>query len=435
MDSNSLVLEGDLEIGVLPSTLHVRVPRQDDPSALIDAMALAVDDTRSRLQNVLRDIDPEVLRTGPTRPLRGRITADLGIAEIIDHILAGPAVGLPRVVIARDGTAGHHEPAASLIRPAVVRSPPRVIAGGLGPALAAGDTIVVHSAEVSSPTLESFVEDLERLVGTQSGANLYLSGRASTGFGKHWDDHDVLVIQAKGSKNWRVFEPLEPWPLRPYTADRTSTDLAWEGVLEPGDVLVIPRGYAHEVDSPDLSLHATFPLYRPTGVDVAGYVLSAAGHWPLLRGDLPYDLGKPSAAYGDAVLGDAALRTDAFRETFSDLVLENAIGQWLAKIPARCRTSPTRALRWWTELSWDSAEVRLAAPGGMLIASREEGARIVVALAGSFISAPDSLTSALSLLANGRPCQVGDLPASEAARTDLVRAMARTGLVEILGDP
>jgi 50S ribosomal protein L16 3-hydroxylase len=67
------------------------------------------------------------------------------------------------------------------------------------------------------------------------------------GVGPHVDAYDVFLLQAQGRRRWRIarqFEPrwIEDAPLRVLSSLRHEQ----EWVLEPGDLLYLPPGVAHE---------------------------------------------------------------------------------------------------------------------------------------------------------------------------------------------
>ena len=68
------------------------------------------------------------------------------------------------------------------------------------------------------------------------------------GVGPHVDRYDVFLIQAQGRRRWRIGKPLDDECFLPgvelpvlagFECDR-------ESVLEPGDLLYLPPGIAHE---------------------------------------------------------------------------------------------------------------------------------------------------------------------------------------------
>ncbi|MGP1353018.1 MAG: JmjC domain-containing protein [Parasphingopyxis sp.] len=69
------------------------------------------------------------------------------------------------------------------------------------------------------------------------------------GVGPHFDQYDVFLIQGLGQRRWQIGQPCDDTSaLRPHDelrllADFETTD---EWVLEPGDMLYIPPGIAHD---------------------------------------------------------------------------------------------------------------------------------------------------------------------------------------------
>ncbi|WSC07830.1 cupin domain-containing protein [Streptomyces scopuliridis] len=54
--------------------------------------------------------------------------------------------------------------------------------------------------------------ELEHWLRTGVQTNLYASLTAREGFGVHWDDHDVIVIQIDGAKRWKLYGPTRTAP-------------------------------------------------------------------------------------------------------------------------------------------------------------------------------------------------------------------------------
>ncbi len=67
------------------------------------------------------------------------------------------------------------------------------------------------------------------------------------GVGPHFDSYDVFLLQAHGQRKWRIgrqkkFELQEGVPLKILKAFKPEAEF----VLNPGDMLYLPPGYAHE---------------------------------------------------------------------------------------------------------------------------------------------------------------------------------------------
>lgn len=74
---------------------------------------------------------------------------------------------------------------------------------------------------------------------------------ASTGggVGPHFDQYDVFLIQGRGRRRWRIGQHCdEATPLRPHQELKLLADFKETAVydLEPGDILYVPPGVAHD---------------------------------------------------------------------------------------------------------------------------------------------------------------------------------------------
>ncbi|MGQ0575135.1 MAG: JmjC domain-containing protein [Pseudonocardia sp.] len=129
--------------------------------------------------------------------------------------------------------------------------------------LARGATLTVNGADRLHAGLLADREVLEYAVGRLAWCNGYLTYAAASAFGRHSDDHDVVVVQAEGRKRWTVFAPGTDEPV----LDRD---------LRPGDVLHVPAGWEHVVTGlGEPTLHWTFGFVVPSRADL---LLAELGH-------------------------------------------------------------------------------------------------------------------------------------------------------------
>ncbi|MGW2083910.1 JmjC domain-containing protein [Streptomyces sp. NPDC001880] len=66
--------------------------------------------------------------------------------------------------------------------------------------LAEGATLVLDAIDELHPGIGRLAQELERHLRTGTQVNAYASWTPEEGFGVHWDDHDVLVLQLDGAK-------------------------------------------------------------------------------------------------------------------------------------------------------------------------------------------------------------------------------------------
>jgi hypothetical protein len=132
---------------------------------------------------------------------------------------------------------------------------------------AAGKTVVIRSMQHRWPAVAALCRNLEGVFHCPVHTNLYLTPPRSQGFEPHIDTHEVFALQVDGAKHWRLYGPAADLPLADDTTGLRRSELGppREVVLAPGDLLYIPRGYAHEAfttTSPSLHLTVGVSVYR-----------------------------------------------------------------------------------------------------------------------------------------------------------------------------
>jgi ribosomal protein L16 Arg81 hydroxylase len=135
--------------------------------------------------------------------------------------------------------------------------------------LRAGATLVINRIEAHSLQCRRLCAELGRFADLPTTSNAYLSFSGAGSFGKHWDTHDVFAIQLFGRKRWQVFPPTFPLPLSHHTSESFSQPAAgcaqFDVVLEPGDVLYLPRGWWHQaIPLAQPSFHLSVGTYTAT---------------------------------------------------------------------------------------------------------------------------------------------------------------------------
>lgn len=172
----------------------------------------------------------------------------------------------------------------------------RIRATGLVTQLAQGSTMVLNRLEELHHPIRHLAASLGRTLRSTAYVNSYAGWRTENGFDLHWDDHDVLVLQLEGRKHWKVWEPTRPFPFKNDVMEGPEPDgePTWDGVLQQGDVLYIPRGWWHVVfplDEP--TLHLTVGIYRPSGIDLLHWFVERLKESACCRMDVPHISREP----------------------------------------------------------------------------------------------------------------------------------------------
>ena len=141
---------------------------------------------------------------------------------------------------------------------------------------------------------------LERHFRCAAGSNAYLTPAGAQGFAPHFDDIDAWVLQLEGRKRWRLYAPRNAAEVLPRVSSRNFSEAelgppTLDVVLQPGDVLYMPRGCIHQaVSLPEShSLHVTLSTgHANTWADLLELALpaalaEAAEELPAMRAGLP----------------------------------------------------------------------------------------------------------------------------------------------------
>ncbi|MFF9481360.1 cupin domain-containing protein [Streptomyces sp. NPDC014733] len=167
----------------------------------------------------------------------------------------------------------------------------RIHPAALHEQLAKGATLVIDAVDELVPGVQHLAEELESTLRAKVQVNLYASWTAVEGFGTHWDDHDVVVVQIDGSKRWRLYGSTRaaPMHLDMEEPEEPPEEPIADFVLTPGDVLYLPRGWWHAVSASEgeRSLHLTCGLSVSTGADLIVWLSEILRKHDIVRADLP----------------------------------------------------------------------------------------------------------------------------------------------------
>jgi 50S ribosomal protein L16 3-hydroxylase len=94
------------------------------------------------------------------------------------------------------------------------------------------------------------------------------------GVGPHFDSYDVFLLQVHGQRKWRI-GPLKDVSLQPDVPLKILTNFVpeQEWVLEPGDMLYLPPGWAHDGIAQGECMTCSVGFRVPEETDLAREVL------------------------------------------------------------------------------------------------------------------------------------------------------------------
>jgi hypothetical protein len=230
----------------------------------------------------------------------------------LNHLLATQRLDAPRLRLVRDGrdirsrdpvlrlrAAGNDPQAAQLNVRALNRE------------LARGATLVLNAVNEMHPPLADLARGFARLFLTEPNVNLYASCRRQPGYGPHWDDHDVFILQLAGRKRWLLYGPGRPHPLKRDARPNELQPLKPKArlLLKAGDLLYIPRGHWHDaIAVGEPTLHLTLGVATLTGIDFLKWLVDDVRSVASARRDIPLFDATARGAWLARVTGAARAR-------------------------------------------------------------------------------------------------------------------------------
>lgn len=354
--------------------------------------------------------------------------ADLLSFEDIDRVVTGMGLAVPEITVTRAG--GDITPADYAYETGVI-DPVRV-----NQLFADGATVILSGLHERLPKLARFCRALEAVFSARVQTNIYMTQAQSQGFKAHYDDHDVLVLQIAGTKEWRLYDTPVELPLASQRFDPSEIEIGEETdrfLLQPGDMLYVPRGLAHDaVATGEPSLHITTGLMTRSWADVLVEAVNIMAHSdPMLRRALPpgyanrgYDHGRHQAEF-EEMLGRVASGAPLGKllESFKQDFLTGRVPRVDGQMAQLARLASV------TVDSHVSARPHLVHD----ISHFEQDGIVRLVCQGAEIDLPDFAREPLEHAITARDIRVGDLPGEldDDGKLVLVRRLVREGLMVI----
>lgn len=227
------------------------------------------------MRDLFHPVDPTEIAVAATRDRRlfrktERTAAFARLLpwETLNTLITSDALASGRVGMARQGRLLPLEMAGAAGRP---KSGDWIAPDAIQNLCHQGLSLVLNNVEKQVPAIAAMNAMIERYLRCETITNAYASFNRDSAFQAHLDPHNVLILQLYGRKRWWCYGQRAPYPLegRLFPNLEKMSAPEWEGVLEPGDILFVPRGDVHRAVVEDAnSLHLTVTMTPPSGADL-----------------------------------------------------------------------------------------------------------------------------------------------------------------------
>lgn len=351
----------------------------------------------------------------------------------LNHILAHHTPDPSRVKLVKDGMRVQPEQYTSFRNARLGR----LDAVSVTEHLRDGATLIMDFIQDQYPPLRAFCDRLERVLRLPIQVNAYAVWRTTRGFDLHWDDHDVIILQLYGRKRWEIHGEVERLPVVRFDPSKRprNSQAIWQETLEDGDLLYIPRGWAHVAlpcDEP--TMHLTFGLHGFTTVMFLQWLVETLKTQELMRASVPR-------------LATTTVQADyisAIGQMMSgSLAAPDVLLRYLEQVDLFGPHSPAFGLPWSATPALipprpliDSCLIRLLSAGGVLLKDSSDGTSLEVFANGRLYRYPLQARPLLELLNERAPLSVadfiGDAPQEQHQRLlDFLTDLVRGGLAAI----
>ncbi|WP_429298859.1 JmjC domain-containing protein [Paraburkholderia sp. GAS199] len=166
---------------------------------------------------------------------------------------------------------------------------------------------MIDAVDELTKSVRRLATQLEFLFHRTTQINAYIAVGSTHGFPVHADPHDVMVFQTKGRKLWRVYEYCDSETISPNKKSSPKA-LAFEGILNEGDLLYIPKGWEHEaIPLGEATIHLSAGVDQPNAKDYVLWVLNRMDHTKLFSSPISSVQGvAPEKPYSDELLSALA---------------------------------------------------------------------------------------------------------------------------------
>jgi len=304
-----------------------------------------------------------------------------------------------------------------------------------------GETLILNELHRSWHPVTAFCDAVALGLGHKVQCNAYITPPRSVGFGRHYDTHDVFVLQISGEKRWKIWKPAieKPLPDQRFitmfgSAEQIPhTELLLDIVLQPGDVLYLPRGFTHSPSSLDTtSIHLTIGILSTTWFHLFRRTLEQDAAL-----DVAFRESTEPSLPSRIEQHSFEVKRDNLTAAFSELVGNQAQGH-IAEF-WRTRTVPTGGRFEQILLSQNfSASTEFHRPVHCVLRYQDTNEALVLEGIGTRVSLPNGYAELVLAALDGEQHTIGELAEvyfqDSTEVHEIVQSLVHVGYLELSGD-
>jgi ribosomal protein L16 Arg81 hydroxylase len=216
---------------------------------------------------------------------------------------------------------------------------PRIRSKDVTDHLRRGATLSFDAIDELHAPLRRLAESFEAFFRGGTKINIYAGWRALHGLDLHRDNQEIFILQLDGRKRWLLYgfsvDAVDQRELR--TGSVPPPGALLDQILEPGDLLYIPRGCYHvALPMNEPALHLTVGVKNPRGRDLLIWIVERLRASGVADRDLP--------CFGDA---DERLRySEELRNALVGGLDPDLVQQYFTETGANVKRRPSFSLPW-----------------------------------------------------------------------------------------
>src|SRR5262245_2497569 len=303
---------------------------------------------------------------------------------------------------------------------------PRIRASDVTEELRRGATLSFDAIDEVHPPLTRLAESFEAFFRGGTKINIYAGWRSLHGLDLHRDNQEIFILQIDGRKRWLLygfsFDGVDRGDLS--TTSQPPAGAALDRILEPGDLLYIPRGCYHlALPLNEPALHLTLGVKNPRGLDLVLWLVDRMRASEIANRDVPFLAGSD-----DRRRFAAELQRAIFAELGDDLV-----EQYFVETGSNFKPRPSFSLPWSATPEGlppgRAFHVRLKTHGRIAMRATPDAAALEVHVGGRSCRFPRSMRIVLEALCDGTPQPMGRIIDGAGGRIDEPMARMLVGML------